>query len=262
MNDFLNFIEATKAKRTCDFYTHHLNIILSYFEDNKLDFNSSSLTKFVLYQKGKGLNENTIGYRIMCLKIYLEFKNIESDIKNFPILKNDDFCPDFLNPIEIKELIDYVQSSSISLENKLIVFLVLETGVRLNELKNIKCCNIDLDNRKILHEVTKTKKKRTVFFSDLSFNILKKYDLSNDFLINKTCSGIQKVFFRLRDKLGYDKLSPHLLRHTYSTLLIRNGASILLVNKTLGHSSIKTTMRYIHIMDDEFKKEYDQYFKI
>ena len=75
MIEFLNFIAATKAKRTCDFYSHHLKIILDYFKNNDLEFNSSSLVKFVLYQKQKGLNENTIGYRIMCLKKYLEFMN-------------------------------------------------------------------------------------------------------------------------------------------------------------------------------------------
>ena len=145
----------------------------------------------------------------------------------------------------------------LSLYNQCMILIFLECGVRVNELIHIKTKNVNLTNRCIFLEYTKTNKPRYVYFSVATRDLLKVYienktsksmylftaKKSDEILSRYTINGI---FSRIRKKYNFPKLSPHMIRHTLSTKLYNNGANILFICSIMGHSNPNTTKRYVH----------------
>ena len=263
MQEYLSFVKSTKTEATYRFYDHHLHVALDYFKVNKLKFTSRSLYRYIDDCKKKGLTNQTINYRILALKQYLKFKSIDSDILSFPKLKIYKKSFDFLSYNEICSLKQYILSSNISIENKLILSLFVETGIRLTELLHIEINNIDLDKRCIMLTRTKTHMYRKVCYSDLTKKYLDEYvPYGTKYLFNRTASGVHKIFLRANKVLRFKKFHPHMLRHTFATMLLKNGASLELVRKLLGHTSLETTQIYLHLLDDDIEQQYNNFFKI
>ena len=74
---------------------------------------------------------------------------------------------------------------------------------------------------------------------------------------NLTISGVESLFRRIKYRLNLNKFHPHMLRHTLATKLHKNGVSIMIVQKIMGHSNLATTQRYIHFDLDDMLKAYN-----
>lgn len=260
-NNYLEYVKATLSDGTYRCYYHHLNSIVNYFISNNISVNKNNLVKYIQESKDKGLSNKTINHRVICLKCMLKYSDVDSDIMKIKklVVTNKPF--DYLNNDKMKQLKDYIDSSSISNTNKLILALTYETGVRLRELVNIEIKNIDFKNKIILLTETKTKNIRYVFYTSFSEKYLLKEDLSKDKLFNYCEHGVYKIFLRAKKKLGWDKFHPHMLRHTCATNLLKNGADLETVRQILGHSDIKQTQQYLHLDTDYIKSIYDKCMK-
>jgi integrase/recombinase XerC len=177
-----------------------------------------------------------------------QIKNLPKDTKPFKRLYHDD----------LQTIINYVKDlnySENSIVYKTFVLLALDSGMRKSELLNVKISNIDMHNKLIYLEETKTGKTRYVPFSSFSFDYVNELKntkprreyLMYNFIKNRklTASDIKLFYKRTKKKLGIERLHTHRFRKTYASLLADNGMPPQYVQKLLDHQKISTTMKYI-----------------
>jgi site-specific recombinase XerD len=136
--------------------------------------------------------------------------------------------------------------------------LALDTGLRLNELINVKIKNIDLEKNMIEVTVTKTDRDRFVIFSHKTKTLLTTFFLAHphksEYLFINYKNGeqlakssIHSMTLAIKKKLGIkEDFNPHSWRHTFATSFIRNKGNIVILKELLGHSNVRTTQKYLH----------------
>lgn len=254
---FSDYIRHLKLYNSVGYVSYTLKeerCIIDYFGDiDSSKITSDSLKKYMMDLKEKNLSSNTINKHISTIKRIFAFHDIDNDFYKIKKIKEKfvtfGTCED--NPLEILNQ----ACQNLSIQNKIILYLFYDTGIRLNELINIESKNVDLKHRTILLTTTKTGNDRYVFISKktkalaTSFckNALKrKYLFVNQKGEKLKASAIESLFARIRKRLKIKNFSPHRLRHSLSTELYSNGVNILLISNILGHSNVNTTRRYIH----------------
>ena len=181
--------------------------------------------------------------------------------------------PNFLNYEEINKIFESIETDSIlKIRNKCIIELLYDTGIRVSELVNIKIQDIDFEE-KTIHIFGKGKKQRIVYFVSFLTNILDMYlNKSRNYLLNGkdnnylilnnrgdkiTTRGIELIVDNIVEKSAIKhKISPHVLRHTFASHMLNNGADIKTIQQLLGHESLSTTGIYTHITSDVLRSEY------
>ena len=266
---FLNHIKVFNTEETFKYYKSHVKNILKYFDLlDPMTLNYDNLINFVIYSQTNKVSNATINKRIGVIKYaFKHCKIVNQDLNEFPKLKQIDKRFNALTIEEIKKLLLFLKKSKISSQNKAFFSIFLFCGVRLSELTSIKAKNVNFKDNCILLEHTKTYKQRYVFFTEEC----KKYfllpyfktieDITNDtplFTISK--NGIASAFERANKQLHFKKFTPHVLRHTYATLLVANNANLNFIATTLGHSNLEMTKRYLHQDIVNNKKIYKNYF--
>lgn len=177
--------------------------------------------------------------------------------------------PVFLTEQEQEKLINVFNTRYISSErNKAICILILKAGLRVTELVNLEWKDIDILSGRLIVLNGKGSKDRILFLSEDTLNILSKWK-ERQFSIwgktkyvfsNRNCNqlvqrDVREMIEIYSKKAGIEKqVSPHTLRHTFATELLRKSKNIRMVQKALGHSDLSTTMIYTHIVDDDFEQ--------
>lgn len=268
---FLNHVAIFNAKDTFNCYKNHLDNVLKYFKGlNPCDLDYDTLTRYIIFSQTKNISNATINKRIRILKqAFKHSKIVNNELQEFPKLKVVDKRFNALTFEQVEKLTLFLQKSKISRQNKAVFSIFLFCGVRLSELINIKAKNVNFSDNCILLEHTKSYRQRYVFFSE---ECKKKYILpyfktlkninANTLLFTTTKNGIRSLFVRANQKLNFPKFSPHVLRHTYATLLVANNTNISFIASTLGHSTLDMTKRYLHQDLTNQKKIYDTYFDL
>lgn len=177
--------------------------------------------------------------------------------------------PEFLTKEEQELLINVFNVRYItSHRNKTMVQLDLKTGLRLTELLDLKWNHINLLTGQLKVVEGKGKKDRILWLSEDTLSILTIWkerqfkELGKVDYVFTNREGKQLVDRDIREmivnyakKAGITKdISPHTLRHSFATDLLRETKNIRLVQKALGHADLSTTMIYTHIVDDEFEE--------
>lgn len=260
---YLNHYFNTKRIAT---YTHNLNlskIVTRYFEEQSIThfskIDTSLINKFILSLKKKGNSNDTINkyinfVRRVCKYIekqeLIDHVNIDVELKRVELPKIE-----IIEAKELQRILEY--SKTLSKKSRLILLLLISTGIRRTELTLIKIKNIDFYFKQIFLEHTKTGKPRYIFFEGnpeienliIYFSKLNKtylFEDSNEQPITANC--VSQVIKRIKKNLMIDyPLSPHKFRHTYATMLIQNGADIEQVRRLMGHQSYQMTTRYLHL---------------
>lgn len=170
---------------------------------------------------------------------------------------------DFYSPVDI----DSIRSVCKTAKQRVIVELLLSSGIRANELCHIKMSDVNFQNKSILIREGKGDKERIVYFNDICAFHMNKYlskEKKNDceWLIRKRGGGMMNPrnvgdYVRSLGKQAHvNKSHPHKFRHTFATVLRNNGADLMTIQALLGHSNISTTQRYISINNDSVQAEY------
>lgn len=188
-------------------------------------------------------------------------------------LKDDTTHFKWLNDKEYEALRKYINSMDITKENNLSlalsIFLSLDTGVRLSELLDIKCKNVDLETNTIFLEHTKNGESRYCFINNLSRHlVVKAMSFKNEYLLwnyIKDKPLTKYSIFHFYDRLNRDlkfknNIHLHRLRKTYATRLMHKGMSLPIISKLLGHKDIKQTIIYLEMDKYILKREYDKYY--
>lgn len=178
--------------------------------------------------------------------------------------------PEVLTPEEQARLLRELEptDSPNKLRNLAIIRLMLNTGLRAKEVREIRHRNIDWKSGRMKLR-GKGGKDRVVWMDERDVALLK--DWLDQRPSSKLCSSsnlvftsldgkkplcarwLRKMVKRVAETAGLDKVHPHTLRHTFATDLLRKTKNLRLVQKAMGHSDISTTTIYTHIVDEELE---------
>ena len=241
---------------------------------------SSSTVKRYLYKNFSNKKSRSQARSVSALKSFFNYLLFEGEIHSSPINdiespKIENKLPEVLTEDEIKRLISSVNlDSEFGQRNKTIIEVLYGTGIRVSELIELKLSNIFFKEN-ILKVTGKGNKERFVPLGKIALIEIKKYLNNRDKLkINSKFSDIlflnrygrqltRSMIFKVINDSSKNaeidkKISPHTLRHSYATHLLKNGADLRTIQLILGHESITTTEIYTHLdtfhLEDVLKK--------
>lgn len=207
------------------------------------------------------LTENTIHSRMNALKFFYEqVLGREKFFYDIPRPKKTDSLPKVMGVQELSRLFKAV----VPLKHKAILFTAYSAGLRVSEVVNLQWKHLDRERGQILVEQAKGKKDRYVSFSPVLVDILEsyyrrckvkplKYVFEGPVAGEKySARSAQVIFARAKEKAGIKKtISFHSLRHSFATHLLEKGTDVRYIQELLGHFSIKTTTRYLHVAKEK-----------
>ena len=282
--DYLLY-EKAYSKHTILNYKDDILEYLDFLKLEELEYENivyEDLRYYLVYLKDKKKNSNSsIDRKISALRgFYKYLVNLKIlEVNPFDIVsgpKKEKKLPRYFEYNELEELFNSVDISSvIGRRDRLILELLYATGVRVSEMVEIKVSDIDISNRNI-NIIGKGNKERIVKFGeycldaindylDNSYNKLNINNINYLFLNSRgsklTDRGVRYILDNLIKETSLNKkISPHMLRHSFATHLLNNGADLLTVQKLLGHESIKATQVYTHVSTDRLKEVYFKSF--
>jgi len=260
---------ATDLKQFTSFLSSEFQII---DEINEISF--QIIRTWIASLLEKGINPRSVNRKISTLKTFFKFLIREGELIENPMIKvvapkSKKRLPIFIEEDQIKSLLNEVQFESgfIGQRNKLIIELFYVTGIRLSELINIKISDVDFSNQSI-KVLGKRKKERIIPLSSSMINSLDNFiknNHKNHFLFTNL-DGVKlytKLVYRVVNKYiakisSVNKKSPHILRHTFATHMLNNGADINAIKELLGHANLSATQVYTHNTIEKLKTVYKQ----
>lgn len=261
--DFGRILEVKRySKNTIDTYVSFLKLTEQHFSKNLSEINETDLFDFVYHLiHHKKYSYSSQKQLISALKLY--FKEVNNEIINLDRIlpeRKPQLLPEILSQEEIKKLIKNTEN----LKHRCILATIYSSGLRVGELISLKIDCIDSKRMFILVKGGKGKKDRYVPLSKNLLELLRLYFVKyrpKDYLFEGqkggvySSSSVNQVLKRELKRNNIRKnLSAHSLRHSYATHLLENGTDIRVIQKLLGHNSLKTTMLYTHIADQTLIK--------
>lgn len=217
---------------------------------------------------------------LRALKVFLHWLYVEGYTETdfslcFKLPKEEHHVIRVLSDDEIRHLLSMFPDWSFSgVRNRLLVQLMLDSGLRLSEVLNLRFGDISLSSRQIL-VFGKGFKERVVPISSSTCDLIHLYlrfylSCFGEFMPGEiflrctdgrplTVSAVKNFFRRLKVSSGIERLHPHLLRHTFATVYIRNGGNQAVLKEILGHTTLKMTSVYLHLSDSTLQENFDRY---
>jgi integrase/recombinase XerD len=236
------------------------NIVLNFIEAFKCEpslLTENQIKAYIASSSSPALVKQRIGaikplYKYI-LNQPLKFKYIE-----YP--RREQRLPDVLSTDEIKRLFSVITN----LKHKAILMIIYSTGMRRQEVIDLKLT--DIDSSRMLIKITDAKghKDRFVRLSDNVLLLLrayfqkehpKTYLFNGQFSLQYSATSIVEIFKKYARMAGIRKrVHPHMLRHTNATHLLENGTDLRYIANLLGHASTRTTERYTHVANTMISK--------
>lgn len=283
IKDFENYLrnERKYPENTITSYLNDLYNYKQYIHDKLLNYkiiNKDEIREYLKYLDKEKKAKSSISRELSALRnfyTYLLHNNIvdNNPFKNIKNPKKDKKLPNFLQNDELQNIFDSIDMSNpLGIRNRLIIELLYATGIRVSELTSLKLTDIDAYNKEI--RITgKGNKQRIVYFGEYAKKYLTLYinearhellngNTNNYLLINNkgselTSRGVELIVNEVVKKAALKhNISPHVLRHTFATDMLNNGADLKSVQELLGHESLSTTQIYTHITNERLRSVY------
>ncbi|MGQ4002578.1 tyrosine-type recombinase/integrase [Francisellaceae bacterium CB299] len=162
-------------------------------------------------------------------------------------------------PLTVEE-VDRLCNACSNFKEKLIIWVLLDTGMRVSEFHDLKAENIMWFQSAIRIKSSKSKKPRVVHMTQRVKTLLEHYFALND-NVDMCIRQIQRTVKKLANRARINRdVTPHVLRHTFATLALQKNVSLAAVQKALGHASIKTTEIYLNYTDEHTLSEFRDKF--
>lgn len=283
---FITYIQIERglSENTIISYKQELEKFFNFLDKNNLtasDADENIILDFIKSESKRGNSQSTQSHIISVLKSFYKFLLIDEKVDVNPVSqiaypKRWKTLPKYLSIDEVSQLLELPNlNTKLGLRDKAILELMYATGLRISEVVNLKLENIYFEES-FLRILGKGNKERIVPFGKIASKHMKEYlqksrpqllkQGGSDFVFlnrsgNKlTRQGLWKVIKGYGKKIGIsNKLSPHVLRHSFATHLVEKGADLRSIQMMLGHSNITTTEIYTYIARERVKKIYDQF---
>ncbi len=285
------FAEKRVATNTLTSYMNDIYQFRDFLKSKEIDIKSISvkdLKSFLQFLKEKqNLSARSMSRKISSLKVFFKFLNQQFSIDNlaidltFPKLEKK--LPTYLSEEDIEKLLNYAQKdkTDLGVRNKIILYLLYVTGMRISELVSLTISNIQFDTG-FISVTGKGGKGRLVPIPQTLVSEIKNYlndvhcklmgkngNRSSEYLFPVLYSGkirhiTRQAFWIILKKIAVQAgikttLSPHKLRHSLATHLLKKGANLRSLQLLLGHENLSTVQIYTHVETGYLRKIYDKY---
>jgi integrase/recombinase XerC len=284
ITSFLNYLSLEKkySKHTITAYQNDLNTFqlfcnLEYGNESITKVNYAQIRHWIVSLVNSKISNRTINRKVSSLKSFYKFLQKTKQIEASPLVKHQALkvLKQVQVPFSEKEIfkvLDALDDGDFeSVRNKLTVELFYSTGMRRNELINIKITDIDYVNETV-KVLGKRNKERFIPLLKTVKDSLLKYSVFREKLeIKEPYLFLTKNGKKIYDTLVYRtinnyfsavsskvKKSPHVIRHSFATHLLNEGADLNAVKELLGHSSLASTEIYTHSSLGKLKEVYNQ----
>lgn len=285
--EFLEYIEIERGRavKTVENYDHYLTRFFTQMGiRNVSDITDDKVREFRMWlnrQPGTGgasMKRRTQNYYLIALRAFLKYLR-KRDVpgmspEKIELAKTPERSLDLISPAELGRLMSAPSGNDEkSLRDKAIMELLFSTGLRVSEL-----CALDTDldlSRDEFSVRGKGDKVRMVFLSSAAKDALRAYlkarkDMEEALFVSMprgkslpsrlTPRSIELIMKTYAAKAGITKkVTPHVLRHSFATDLLNNGADIRSVQQLLGHASITTTQIYTHVTDPHLREVHKKF---
>ena len=279
---FVNYLQYTKnaSPKTIENYSLRVNRFIEYIWDiDASDIKMMHIQDFRTHLIKQGLSPKTVNYHAVWLRSFFKFM-LRNDVETLSPEKIDlaKIPPrrvSYLSENQVQDILDapwiFEKNPLKIMRDKAILATLYGTGLRVTELITLKTKDIKLSESQF-SVIGKGSKLRSVFLTQDAKEKLKKYILSrwddseylfislswNSYWEPLSRNSIESLVKKYAESVWItEKVTPHTLRHSFATSLLRRGADIRSVQALLGHSSIQTTQIYTHVDDKYLQKVHD-----
>lgn len=279
---FINYLQYTKnaSPKTIENYSLRVNRFIEYIWDvDASEIKMMHIQDFRTYLVKQGLSPKTVNYHAVWLRSFFKFM-LRNDVETLSPEKIDlaKIPPrrvSYLSENQVQDILDapwiFEKNPLKIMRDKAILATLYGTGLRVTELITLKTKDIKLSESQF-SVIWKGSKLRSVFLTKDAKEKLKKYILSraddseylfislsgNSYWEPLSRNSIESLVKKYAESVWItEKVTPHTLRHSFATSLLRRGADIRSVQALLGHSSIQTTQIYTHVDDKYLQKVHD-----
>jgi len=241
----------------------------------------ATITEYLADKKRTGLTASSIKLIVIALKIFFRFLASKGEIKGDPtealsLPRIERYLPKTLNEMQVEQLLNSVDTKTpLGLRDRAILELLYASGLRISELANARLENFYPEER-MIRVIGKGNKTRIVpvgrkacealacYLSTERPKLLKRRSGSEIFLSERgmklTTARIWQIVKEKARHAGLGKnIYPHLLRHSFATHLLSNGADLRIIQEMLGHADISTTQVYTHVDQQRLKAVHRQF---
>lgn len=249
---------------------------------NPRDVDSFLITDYLGARKKSGLASTSLSRRISTFKRFYRYLKGEGEVESNPVQKLDhprnyDSFPDYLDPKEGQRLLDQPDTDTdtdLGVRDRAVLELLYGSGLRVSELTNLPAGNVHWESNE-LRVRGKGDKERVVPMGRESQKWMKDYardvrselaekGTSEEFFLGRNGQSLSRgrVYQLVRKyalEADLNDVSPHTLRHSFATHLLKNGADVRSIQKMLGHADLGTTADiYLHLKD-ELREAHEKY---
>jgi len=274
-------VNTIKSYETDLWQFHNFIIERNISLEDHTALNYQNVRSWIISLSQKNISARTVNRKLSCLKSYVKFLQKQDILTDDPLIKiispkNKKRLPEFVQESQMSKLEskEHFEDSFNGLRDHFIIELFYNTGMRLSELINIKHSDLDLESNSV-KVLGKRNKERICPINSYTINIYNEYltkkqengfsCMSNDwlFVTNKGNKLYEKFVYRivvhyLELITSIDKKSPHVLRHTFATHMLNNGADLNAIKELLGHANLSATQVYTHNTFEKIKDIYKQ----
>jgi len=249
--------------------------------DNPVGVTLPIISEYLADRKRAGLSASSIKLIVVALKIFFRFLARKGILDRDPtqglaLPRIERYLPETLNELQVEQLIERIDTKvPLGLRDRAIVELLYASGLRISELANARLENLDFEER-ILRVIGKGNKTRLVPVGHKACDALAAYlsierpklvkrRSGNDIFLSErgtklTTGRIWQIVKKISRHSGLEKnVYPHLLRHSFATHLLSNGADLRIIQEMLGHADISTTQVYTHVDQQRLKAVHRQF---
>ncbi len=280
IEDFLEYLKGIKKHSDNTIINYRVDLLeFMQFNNNRLKISRDDVRNYLKYLYDSGVRRSSIARKLSSLRTFYNYLLKKEIIKDNPFVgirnpKKENSLPKYVKEDDIDKMFSVPDTRKwIGQRNILILRMLYATGLRVSELVNIKLNDINIKDRTI-KVLGKGSKERMVVFGNHTSEVLKDYlnrgrkevDFYNSEYLFLNKDGyrlsdryVRKIIDDVIVKASVEMhISPHMLRHTFATGMLNNGADLVSVKELLGHTSLNTTSIYTHVSDDKIREIYNK----
>lgn len=291
-NEFLTHLKVDRnySPETIKSYRKDIDKFFAFLFKEDIDMNEVDqivIRNFLTQELSSGVTKRSCKRRLSSLRHFYKFLVKEGYVEDNPFLfvsapKTEIKYPRALYKEQIQEILkeNSKRTDELAYRDQAILSVLYYSGIRASELVNLTTQSVTLSQR-IINVIGKGNKERIIPITDECKKDLEKYlkytrpilrgrcrvgkESSALFLNSKgeklTARGLEYILDSVENKTGtFVGLHPHILRHSFATHLLENGADLRIIQELLGHASINATQVYTHVTEEAMQKEYSAAF--